>query len=172
MRDKLVEFDWAVIRVLYGEEALPRILERAAARDRLLLFATYRSVRMEAVPDIVQVSVQVQVASAGPTRVRLVRQPAVTEAHPVASGVEAVGHPPSTATLPIVVAAHEQFAPRQLRENRSPALCLSDEDIAEMDHDIFRLNDLLPIADDQLGEVRRPIAVGRNIQMIEVGVGN
>lgn len=96
-------------------------------------------------------------------------QPNVAELHRVNRCVESVGHPPRQRVV-IVVATDQNFSSGQLRVDVLPTFGFADEYVAEMDDAVFRLDDPPPIPNDAFGKIRRPVAIGCDLSVIEMRI--
>src|SRR5690349_5346654 len=187
MSQELVQFHRAVVRVFEREQALPRIFQLLAEVDaEQFLVAIHSLFIEEAIPHIVQVAVDVDDAAlwqrflqlivrAVAVRLydgvrRFVSEEDVAVHKRIAREIETVFHPPSARLITVVIAAHQNFSTGQKSENVVHVALRTYRNVADVNHEISRLDRLIPVLDGQFREAFRTLAVRLQSQMIKVRV--
>ena len=161
--DELFKFDRTVVRVFHTEQTLPRITQSARIGDSLSI----RLVLVKAVPDIVQVPMNVQMRSRWNPVDGLMRQIDVAEDESIASKIEPILHPPRTVMMPVVISTDQNLATGQLGIDFLPTFSLTDEHVTDVDNQIGRLDDLLPVTNQHVREISGTVAVRGDLSVIK-----
>lgn len=104
MAHEFVKFHWTIICIFDGEQALPGVAQLLNVRGTRTQFWKHWIRGMEAMPNVVQMAVDVQLAAIGQRGAGVMRKPAISEAHAITGKIETMLHPPSTRATFIVVA--------------------------------------------------------------------
>lgn len=123
-------------------------------------------------PNIVEMTMNIQLATTGSAGIRFMSEPAISKAYPVASKMKTVIHPPRHRSLSVVISSNQNFDAGKGRDYPIPVFQRSDGHVSEVDHRIFGFHYLIPIFNDTFCEIRRPITVRFHVLMFEMSIGD
>lgn len=153
---ELIEVHWIVVGILDRQQSLE-------------WFALV-TLRMVVLVEVMQVPMNIDLATVCQAGRRLVGKPAVAILHTIAGERKALIHPPVGPVLPIMITSDKDLASGKLSENIDHLAPVAYGYIAEMDYQISWFDYFLPAFDKQLGEVSRPHAVSRDPIVIKMGI--
>ena len=130
--NELFKFDRLVVRVFHTEQTLPRISQLTGMSNSLGV----RFVLVKAMPDVVQMPVNVQMRSWWNPVDWLMCQVDVAKDESIASEVESMFHPPRTVVVPVMVSPNQNLATGQLGIDFLPTFSLTDEHVTDVDNQI------------------------------------
>jgi hypothetical protein len=151
---EFVEFHWAVVRVFYGEQTLPGVQQLPAMCGQgEFVLLSLRVIREKPIPDIVQMSVHVQMCPFRERSMpRLMRQPYSAIHHRIAAEIETVLYV-ELRTFAVVVPAYQNFLTRPLGDGGHEHIRLPYAYVSQMYQQVPGFHCLMDILIQPLREI-------------------
>ena len=100
-------------------------------------------------------------------------EPPISKYKAIAAKIEPPAlHPPSNASLSVMVSPDQGFLSRQARDDPLPLGNPADGHIPEVNHAILGFHCVVPIPNQGLGKIRWPVAICLHVLVLEVRIGN